>query len=656
MRKALLAACVLAISVVVQLTVLNGLRLPGGGVPDLVLVAVAALALTQGPLYGTVAGFTAGLCIDLAPPASQLIGQYALVFCLVGWAAGRASRVAARSAISSVVLLSLIVAAGEALTAVVGLVLEPAQVTRAQVRQVLPPDIGYDLLLGPFLLSVVLLLSSLLERRAAARPETSRLLAAAAGRKPATRPHQPRLVHAAGRPGDGWVGNVTRRQLGSPSAARRLPRLHPASGVAGSASGLAHPRATPAVQVRLRLASRRRGDGAIGNAVGLGLAGRSRQARRHPGLLAGARGEFRPRGGVRGGSAAAHPSLGPRQPAGRSSIRFSGHRGDAAVGRMLGGSAAARRSPGPRRPAGRSSIRFSGHRGDAAVGRMLGGSAAAHPSPGPRRPAGRSSIRFSGHRGDAAVGRMLGGSAAARRSPGPRRPAGRSSIRFSGHRGDATVGRLLGGSAAARRSLGPRRPAGRSSIRFSGHRGDATVGRLLGGSVAGSGSLLAGTAPGRFHSAGSRAASVPRLRFSADKAPVSRRPVSAPRFRRRSDRVRISALAFGVRPGGALDEHAFRSMRKRNAATPRLRLGSTRGGMLGGSGRGPALALRPSRFGLLPRRGTGQVNKTPRFGNRRRSLLSVLARSRAGRRWLAARRAGSRSGASLLVRRTGGSR
>jgi rod shape-determining protein MreD len=571
MRKALLAGCLLAVAVVAQLTLLNGLRLPGGGVPDLVLVVGAALALTQGPLYGPVAGFTAGLCIDVAPPASQLIGQYALVFCLAGWAAGRASRVAARSAISSVLLLSLVVAAGEALIAVVGLALEPAQVTLAQVRQVLPSTVGYDLLLGPFVLSVVLLLSSLLDRRPAAQPETSSLLAARARRKRTARTHQPRLVHAAGRPGDGWVGHVTRRQLGSPAAARRLLRLHPASGVAGSASGLPHPRAIPAVPVNLRLASRRRGDAAIGSAVGVGLASKSRQIGRHPGSLASARREFRPRGGVHGGSAAAHPSLGPQRPAGRTSIRFSGHRGDATVGRLLG------------------------------------------------------------------------------KSRGPQRPAGPISIRFSGHRGDATVGRLLG------KSRGPQRLAGPTSIRFSGHRGDATVGRLLGKSMAGGG-LLAGTAAGRIHPAGTRTASVPRLRFAAHKAPMTHRPASAPRFRRRSDRIRISALAFGVRPGGALDEQAFRSMRKRSAASPRLRLHSTRAGMLGGSGRGPALAPRPPVFGLLSRRATGRVAKTPRFGYRRRSLLSVLARNGAGGRWLAARRAGSRTGASLLVRRTGGSR
>ncbi len=512
MRKAWLAGCLLAVAVVVQLTVLNGLRLPGGGVPDLVLVAVAALALTQGPLYGMVAGFTAGLCIDIAPPASQLIGQYALVFCLAGWMAGRASRIAARSAVSTVLVLSLVVAAGEVVTAALGLVLEPTQVTLAQVRQVLPSAIVYDVLVGPFVLAAVLMLSSVLDRAQVRQPQAGSLVAPSAAASRASRARQPRIVHAAARRGDGWVGNRTRRELGSAASARLVPRLHPASGVAGSASGLAHPRATPAVPVNLRLAGRRRGDGAIGNAIGIGMTGPSRQPGRHPGLLAGARREFRPHAGARGGSAAGQPSLGPA------------------------------------------------------------------------------------------------------------------------------------------------RPSGRTSIRFSGHRGDASVGRLLGSPATGSAGRLAGTGTGRSHPAGSRTASVPRLRFSASKAPVSRRPSAAPRFRRRSDRIRMSALTFGVRSGGALDEHALRSMRRQNTVMPRLRLGGQRPAMLGGSGRGPALTPRPSRLGSVRRRGPARLAKTPRFGFRRRSLLSRLSRSRVGGRWLASRRAGSRSGASLLGRRTGGVR
>ncbi len=510
MRNGLLAGCLLAVAVVVQLTVLNGLRLPGGGVPDLVLVCVAALALRMGPLYGMVAGFAAGLCIDLAPPASQLIGQYALVFCLAGWAAGRASRVAARSAVSSVLLLSLVVAAGEALAAAVGLVLEPAQVTVAQVRQVLPSTIFYDLLLGPFVLTAVLLLSSLLDRLMADQPDAARAASSRGRSRRAARRHQPRLAHAAARPGDGWLGTSTRRQLGATPSARRVPRLHPAGGVPGSASGLAHPRTRPGAPVNLRLAGRRPGDGAVGNTIGIGLAGHARHVGRHPGLLAGAKREFRPHAGSPAGSAAAQPSLGPL------------------------------------------------------------------------------------------------------------------------------------------------RPSGRTSIRFSRHRRDGTLGRLLGSSVTARAGLLAGPAAGRMHPTGSRTASVPRLRFAAEKAPASRRPASAPRFRRRSDRIRVSALTFGVRSGGALDEHSVRSLRRRHTSAPRLRLAGRRAGMLGGSGRGPALARQPSRLGLLGRRGPGRITKTPRFGYRRRSLLSKLSRSRVGGRWLAASRAGSRSQSSLLSRRTGG--
>ena len=92
MRKAWLALVLLAAGLLLQLTVLNGLHLPGGGVPDLVLVLLVGVAIAAGPVAGTVAGFGLGLSLDLAPPGSGLIGQYALVFCLAGWAAGHLAR------------------------------------------------------------------------------------------------------------------------------------------------------------------------------------------------------------------------------------------------------------------------------------------------------------------------------------------------------------------------------------------------------------------------------------------------------------------------------------------------------------------------------------------------------------------------------------
>ncbi len=104
--------------------------------PDLVLVLVAALAVAQGPLAGLIIGFAAGLCLDLAPPGSALIGQYALVFCLAGWVAGRLSRAAGRSPVLSVLLMGAVVAAAEVVVAGLGLALVPAEVTLAEIRAV----------------------------------------------------------------------------------------------------------------------------------------------------------------------------------------------------------------------------------------------------------------------------------------------------------------------------------------------------------------------------------------------------------------------------------------------------------------------------------------------------------------------------------------
>ena len=49
MRRVWLAPVLLTVALVLQLTVINGLHLPRGGVPDLVLVLVVVLALLKGP-------------------------------------------------------------------------------------------------------------------------------------------------------------------------------------------------------------------------------------------------------------------------------------------------------------------------------------------------------------------------------------------------------------------------------------------------------------------------------------------------------------------------------------------------------------------------------------------------------------------------------
>jgi rod shape-determining protein MreD len=577
MRKTTFAVAALAIAVVSQLSVLNGLRLPGGGVPDLVLVLVAAIAVVDGPLPGMVLGFAAGLCLDLAPPASQLIGQYALVFCLAGWAAGRLGGMVARSALRSAAVLAVVVVAAEALAAALGLALEPAEVTAAEVRVVLPATIAYDLLLTPFVLYLVYMASSVLTDGLGA-PKPVGLLAVPeqARKRGRKRPHQPRLDPAAGRAGDGWVGSAPRGPLSQRAPVRRTPRLRPAGGVAGSAATLVHRPGVPVPTVSLRFASGRRGDGTIGNMVA-GFGGQLRQRGRHPGQLGGAS-RFRPHGGELGGSAAGQPRHSPAPARGRKPIRFAGHRGNASLGSTLGHTSL-------------GDLRFSTGSQALAV----------------RRPAATPKLRFS----------------AGSRAPAGWRPP-TPKLRFS----------------TGSQALAVRRPAATPKLRFS----------------TGSQALAV-----------RRPAATPKLRFSTGShAPASKRPAAAPKFRRTQPQLRSAGATFGLVAGGVLDQSAFRVLRRQRAGTPRLRLGRSRrgSGVVGGSALAvspahPARLARPAtpRFRLSPlaRGNAGLMRKQPKFGYGRRSLLSVLSRSRIGGKWLARRRVGSRSGLTL-IRRAGGTR
>jgi rod shape-determining protein MreD len=152
MKRPLIVVVALAAALLVQLTIVNGLALPGGGAPDLVLLCVVAIGLTGGPQAGLIAGFCAGLALDLAPPANQLIGQYALVFCLVGYACGRLRFTLTRSAVLAMASAAGVAVAGEVLVACLVLVLDTPQVTLATVAQVLPSTVLYDLVLSPVFL------------------------------------------------------------------------------------------------------------------------------------------------------------------------------------------------------------------------------------------------------------------------------------------------------------------------------------------------------------------------------------------------------------------------------------------------------------------------------------------------------------------------
>ncbi|MEW9533305.1 rod shape-determining protein MreD [Microbispora sp. NPDC049125] len=87
MLRNLTAALLLLAALVLQVSLAS--RLLGVFAPDLVLLTVAALAAVRGPVPGAVIGFCGGLAYDLMPPAHHTLGQYALVLCVLGYAAGR---------------------------------------------------------------------------------------------------------------------------------------------------------------------------------------------------------------------------------------------------------------------------------------------------------------------------------------------------------------------------------------------------------------------------------------------------------------------------------------------------------------------------------------------------------------------------------------
>ncbi|MEV0588672.1 rod shape-determining protein MreD [Nonomuraea sp. NPDC050310] len=138
----MIAALALVAALLVQMTLVNRLHLPAGGVPDLVLLTVIGLASTRGPVAGAVMGFCAGLLADLMPPAAHLVGQYAFVYALIGFLAGRGVGGPVTTVVLCVVLAPVLAAA-------VGGLIGDSRVTMATLTEMVPVTMVYTLILAP---------------------------------------------------------------------------------------------------------------------------------------------------------------------------------------------------------------------------------------------------------------------------------------------------------------------------------------------------------------------------------------------------------------------------------------------------------------------------------------------------------------------------
>jgi rod shape-determining protein MreD len=89
------AAVLLLLVAPFPVSVLSSLEVAEGH-PDAILVLVVAIALLRGPVFGSLAGFWAGLAIDVATLAEPL-GLSSLLLTLVGYWSGRLGEVTSRS-------------------------------------------------------------------------------------------------------------------------------------------------------------------------------------------------------------------------------------------------------------------------------------------------------------------------------------------------------------------------------------------------------------------------------------------------------------------------------------------------------------------------------------------------------------------------------
>ncbi|MEV5969952.1 rod shape-determining protein MreD [Streptomyces sp. NPDC051921] len=159
-NRILLSAVLVVVALVVQVSVLARLQLPGA-VPDLVLLTVVGLALAYGHVTGALVGFTAGLLADLAPPADHAAGRYALVLCVVGYLCGLARPENGRLKSASGPMAVVVVAAlgSTLLYAGVGALVGDTAARHVGLGFLLFTAALYDLLLAPFTVPLIMALA-----------------------------------------------------------------------------------------------------------------------------------------------------------------------------------------------------------------------------------------------------------------------------------------------------------------------------------------------------------------------------------------------------------------------------------------------------------------------------------------------------------------
>ncbi len=147
-RQAVVIFVVVFSAVIIQITLLSRLGLPGA-TPDLVVVSVVALALAMGPTQGATAGFAAGILLDMSPPADTLLGVNAIVYLAVGFVTGFVIDPRDRTVPVMIGIVGLATAAATLATAALDTLLGSGRVLWDQMPSMVLSSTVYAVIMAP---------------------------------------------------------------------------------------------------------------------------------------------------------------------------------------------------------------------------------------------------------------------------------------------------------------------------------------------------------------------------------------------------------------------------------------------------------------------------------------------------------------------------
>ena len=157
--RVLMAVAAVVVALVVQVTLFPHVAWHGI-VPNLCLLVVVAAALTVEAPFALVLGFTAGLTLDLAPPADHVAGRWALALTIAAFLAARVRQDVKPTALAVVGTVAAASFVATSLFALSGVLLSDPAMSVAGLLEVVLVAVVWDVLLTPFVLPPLMKLFS----------------------------------------------------------------------------------------------------------------------------------------------------------------------------------------------------------------------------------------------------------------------------------------------------------------------------------------------------------------------------------------------------------------------------------------------------------------------------------------------------------------